>query len=222
VRFRDGWHDVKAGIVYPLVGKQRQSYVVEVGSMEQAGHKLYAEVVRRGGDPDRDLMVCVADGAPANWAQFEAHFAQRVEILDWYHATEHLWAAAKGVYGEETPETRAWEKRAESALWAGQPQKVLMMLDEATQQPKGQAAANERHYFETNQGRMQYQAYREQKYPIGSGKMESGCKQAIIARARQSGMSWTKQGLQPVLTLRAELLSGRFDEAWSLTRQRAA
>lgn len=222
VRFRDAWHEVKAGVVCPLGGAQRPSYIVEVGPMEQAGPKLYAEVVRRGGNPDRDTMVCVADGAPPNWTQFEAHFAQRVEILDWYHATQHLWAAAHGVYGEGTMEATRWEKQAENALWDGRPQEVLALLDCAAQEPAGQAAADERHYFATNQGRMAYRRYREQDYPIGSGMMESGCKQLIIARACQAGMSWTKPGLQPVLTLRAELLSGRWDQAWSLTHPRAA
>ena len=222
VRFRDGWHEVKAGVVCPLTGAQQQSYVAEVDSMEQAGHRLYAEVVRRGADPGRNLMVCVADGASCNWAQFEAHFTERVEILDWYHAMQHLWAAANGVYGQDTPEAQAWQKQAEAALWAGRPQEVLALLDQAAQQPQGHAAAEERHYFETNQKRMGYQAYRQAGYPIGSGIMESGCKQLIIARARQAGMSWSPQGLQPVLTLRAELLSSRWDQAWSLTRPRAA
>jgi hypothetical protein len=218
VRFRDGWHEVKGGLVYPLSGQQRQSYAVEVGSMDQAGAKLYAEVVRRGADPARDRMVCVADGAPPNWAQFETHFVQRTEVLDWYHATEHLWAAAHGVYGEGAAAAAAWEKQAEDALWAGHPEEVLVLLDLAMQQPKGQAAADERHYFVVNQQRMHYPQYREQGYPIGSGMMESACKQVIIARACQAGMSWSKQGLQPVLALRAELLSGRFDQAWSLTQ----
>jgi len=222
VRFRDGWHDVKAGIVHPLQGDLPQSYIVEVGSMEQAGRKLYAEVIRQGSNPDRDTMVCVADGAPTNWIQFEANFTQRVEILDWYHATEHLWAAANGVYGEGTAEAKAWEKEAESVLWTGHPEQVLELLTQAEQHPKGQAAASQQHYFETNQARMQYQAYREQAYPIGSGRMESGCKQAIVARARQAGMSWSQQGLQSVLALRAEFLNQRFDAAWALTRSRAA
>jgi hypothetical protein len=222
VRFRDGWHEVKAGVVYPLGGEQAPSYIVEVGPMERAGPKLYSEVVRRGGNPDRDTMVCVADGAPPNWAQFEAHFAQRVEILDWYHATQHLWAAAHGVYGEGTAEATRWEKQAENALWDGCPQEVLHLLDRAAQEPAGQAATDERHYFATNQERMAYRRYRAQDYPIGSGMMESGCKQVITARACQAGMSWTKPGLQPVLALRAELLSGRFDQAWSLTRPKAA
>ena len=222
VRFRDGWHEVKAGVVCPLRGKKHASYVVEVGPMEQAGAKLYAEVVRRGGHPDRETMVCVADGAPPNWAQFEVHFAQRVEILDWYHATQHLWAAAHGVYGEGTAEATRWAKQAENALWDGRPQEVLDLLDRTAQEPAGQAAGDERHYFATNQGRMAYQRYREQDYPIGSGLMESGCKQLITARACQAGMSWTKPGLQPVLALRAELLSGRWDQAWSLTRPKAA
>ncbi len=171
-------------------------------------------------------MVCVADGAPPNWAQFEAHFAHRVEtpdqIGDWYHATQHLWAVAHGVYGEGTAEAARWEKQAESALWAGRPQEVLALLERMAQESAGQAATDERHYFATNQGRMAYPRYREHGYPIGSGRMESGCKQLIIARACQAGMSWTKPGLQPVLALRAELLSGRWDQAWPLTRPSAA
>jgi hypothetical protein len=69
VHFRDGWHDVKAGVVCPIKGKQRTSYIAEVESMERAGDRLYAEVVRRGGNPDRDRMICVADGAPSVMVQ---------------------------------------------------------------------------------------------------------------------------------------------------------
>ena len=222
VRFRDGWHEVKVGAVAPLQKKPPQSYAVEVGAMEQAGEKLYAEVVRRGGDPGRDEMVCVADGAPGNWNQFALHFPRRVEVLDWYHATEHLWAAAHGVYGEGTAAAKAWEERAERALWEGRPQEVLELLAEAAREPKGEAAAAEVHYFATNRGRMLYPQYRERKYPIGSGMVESACKQVILARARGAGMSWTKEGLQPVLAVRAEFLSDRFHQAWALIHPRTA
>jgi hypothetical protein len=104
VRFDDGWHDVKAGAVFwaestlrndgsAQAQAQAQSYVVEVGSLEQAGARLYAEAVRRGIDPAEELVVCLSDGAPGNWNQFSLHFPKRVEVLDWWHAVEHLWAA---------------------------------------------------------------------------------------------------------------------------------
>jgi len=100
VRFDDGWHDVKAGVVFwaeprwdqaELVGgnARSQTYVGEVGPMEQAGARLFGEAIMRGIDPAEELVVCLGDGAPSNWSQFELHFPKRVEVLDWYNAVEH-------------------------------------------------------------------------------------------------------------------------------------
>jgi hypothetical protein len=227
--FKDGWHDVKAGVVFwarPRVGEDEiagaqaaeQSYIVEVGSLEEAGRKLYAEAVRRGIDTARDLVVCLGDGAPGNWKQFLMHFPKRVEILDWWHALDHLWAAGKGVYGEGTDETKAWVKAREAELWAGDVEAVIAALKAEANKAKGKAAADEIHYFETNAERMRYHRFRARGYPIGSGTVESACKRLIAARIRESGMIWTQRGAQAILALRAELLSDRWDEAWRDTR----
>lgn len=114
VRYQDGWHDAKAGVVfwaepaYNQAGEiegaraTHQSYVAECGSMEKAGARLSAEAWRRGIGPD-EVVVCLGDGAPSNWTQFDEHFANRVEVLDWYHAVEHLWSAGNGIFGQGTP-----------------------------------------------------------------------------------------------------------------------
>lgn len=228
--FKDGWHDVKAGVVFwarPRAGEDEiagaraedQSYIVEVGSLEEAGRKLYAEAVRRGIDPARDLVVCLGDGAPGNWKQFLTHFPKRVEILDWWHALDHLWAAAKGVFGEGTDEAAAWVKAREGELWGGNVEAVIAALKAEGDKPRGKAAADEIHYFETNKERMRYDRFRAKGYPIGSGTVESACKRVIAARIREAGMIWTQEGAQAILTLRAELLSGRWDEAWRDSRR---
>ena len=228
--FKDGWHDVKAGVVFwakPKVGGDEiagaqggeQSYVVEVGSLEEAGWKLYAEAVRRGIDTARDLVVCLGDGAPGNWKQFLMHFPKRVEILDWWHALDHLWAAGKGLYGEGTDEAKAWVKAREAELWAGDVEAVIAALKAEADKPRGKAAADEIHYFETNKERMRYDRFRACGYPIGSGTVESACKRLIAARIRESGMIWTQLGARAILALRAELLSDRWDEAWRDTRR---
>jgi hypothetical protein len=227
--FTDGWHEIQAGVVFwarPKAGKDEiagakaadQSYIVEVGSLEDAGWKLYAEAVRRGIDPGRDLVVCLGDGAPGNWKQFLLHFPKRVEILDWWHAVDHLWQAGKGVFGEGTDEAKAWVEAREAELWAGNVAAVIAALKAEAEKPKGKAAADEIHYFETNKVRMHYDQCRAAGYPIGSGTVESACKRLITARIRESGMIWTHQGAQAVLALRAELLSNRWDEAWRDTR----
>lgn len=227
VRFEDGWHDTKAGVVLWAQPKpeedrgalaQKQSYVVEVGSLEEAGERLYAEAVRRGIEPGEELVVCLADGAPGNWGQFGLHFPNRVEVLDWYHAVEHLWSAGKGVFGEGSALALTWVEGRKAELWGGKIEEVLAALAHQAKQPKGKAAQDEIHYFETNRERMRYKEFRSKGYPIGSGTVESACKRVIGARVKQAGMCWSRPGAQAVLTLRAELLSGRWEEAWQMTK----
>ena len=81
-------------------------------------------------------------------------------------------------------------------------------------------ATSEIHYFQTNRHRMRYGEFRALGYPIGSGTVESACKQVIGARLKQAGMCWSKAGAQAVLNLRTQLLSGRWDTIWPLTRPR--
>jgi hypothetical protein len=234
VRYQDGWHDTKAGVVFwaeqaydeheqsEVVGATvtaiRQSYIAEVGSMEQAGVRLSAEAWRRGIGPN-ERVICLGDGAPSNWTQFEMHFPNRVEVLDWYHATEHLWQAGNGVFGQGTPEAVGWVKRWEKELWEGRVEAVIVALNRESQREgaEGEAARAQIHYFEANKHRMRYSKYRAAGYPIGSGTVESACKRLIGARMKGAGMCWGKSGAQGVLTLRAELLSDRWEQSWSNT-----
>ena len=227
LRLADGGHEAKAGVVgwVPAAGTRgtrEQSYVCVVGALEAAGDRLEVEARRRGLDPERDPVVCLADGAPGNWAQLAAHFSQRIEILDWWHAVEHRWAAGNGVYGEGTDAAHRWVAARKARLWEGRVDLVLRALERAAREPHGEAAAAEIAYFTTNAARMAYAAFRDAGYPIGSGMVESACKRVVGARAKPAGMGWTRAGAQGVLSLRAELLSGRWDEAWPLTQPQAA
>jgi hypothetical protein len=103
-------------------------------------------------------------------------------------------------------------------LWEGRVGAVLAALKREEGNQEEQAAASEVHYFQTNQERMGYAAFRAKGYPIGSGTVESACKRVIGARLKQAGMCWTKAGAQAVLSLRAQLLSGRWETIWPLTR----
>ena len=114
--FRDGWHEVKVGVAFRTrvegeapetrVRAVGQHYRAHIGRMEQLGSQLYAEAVRRGYQAERETMVCLGDGAVTNWEQFAEHFDPRVEVLDWYHAMEHLWEAGNGLYGEKSAEAK--------------------------------------------------------------------------------------------------------------------
>jgi hypothetical protein len=234
--FRDGWHEIKVGVVgraqpVPRPGRDPgswrpgahvvgQSYIAHVGSMSGAAERLYAEVVRRGCDPAEEVVLCVGDGAPSIWNEFATHFPRRVEILDWYHAVEHLWAAGNGLFGEGTAQAGTWVAARKEELWDGDVGAVVAALQTAAEQEsRGQAAAEEVHYFAVNAGRMAYAAYRAAEYPLGSGVVESGCKQVVGQRAKGAGMRWSTRGVQAVLTLRATLLSGEWEASW-VTRPR--
>jgi hypothetical protein len=235
VRYEDGWHDTKAGVVFwaeptrDEAGESegaratRQSYVAEVGTMERAGARLAGEAWRRGIGSD-EVVVCLGDGAPSNWTQFDEHFPNRVEVLDWYHAMEHLWSAGNGIFGQGTPDAVGWVKKWEGELWEGRVEAVIVALHREGKREGvgGEAAREQIHYFETNRERMRYVEYRAKGYPIGSGTVESACKRLIGARLKGAGMCWGKPGAQGVLTLRAELLSDRWEQSWSKTRIRKA
>ena len=138
--------------------------------------------------------------------------------MDWWHAVDHLWTAGNGLFGEGSVGAKEWVDARKAELWDGEVERVIEALQGAAKEPQGKAAADEIHYFETNKERMRYKRFREAGYPIGSGTVESACKRLIGARLKQAGMCWTKKGAQPVLSLRAGLLSRRWEESWQLTR----
>ncbi len=225
--FQDGWHEVKVGVVFrPEVREnsegQREvhctapSYVVDVVSMDQLARKLYVEACKRGLKADQQLTICLGDGAPTNWKQFATHFPQRVEILDWYHAMEHVWAVAHDVYGQGSAQAQSWATAQENLLWNGRTAELLIALQDLAQQYP--AVQPQIHYFQANQARMRYDQYRASGYPIGSGPVESACKRLVGRRLKPTGMRWSPQGAEAILHLRAALLSDRWDEAWARTR----
>lgn len=223
LRLDGGWHEAKAGVIGWMPAAETRhlrevSYLSVVGSLAATGERLQLAARQRGLDPARDPVVCLADGAPGIWVQLAQHFPQRIEVLDWWHAVEHLWAAGNGVFGEGTAKAARWVAARSDRLWDGRVDLVRRALRQAAKEPHGEAAAAELAYFETNADRMDYAQFRAAGYPIASGAVESACKRVIGARTKQAGMQWTTAGAQGVLSLRAELLSERWDETWPLTR----
>ena len=124
--------------------------------------------------------------------------------------------------GQGTLEAVRWVKQWEKELWEGRVEAVVIALRRESKREgeAGEAAREQIHYFETNKERMRYCEYRGRGYPVGSGTVESACKRLIGARMKEGGMCWGKRGAQGVLTLRAELLSDRWEQSWPNTRTR--
>ena len=110
-------------------------------------------------------------------------------------------------------------KSRKDELWLGQAETVatniLALADDHPVQSK--ELTTQAGYFSRNVRRMQYQEFQENGYPVGSGTVESACKQMVGARMRGAGMRWSRPGAENMLVLRAEFLSDRWDDAWQLT-----
>ncbi len=165
-------------------------------------------------------IVKLADGANDNWTYLSSILPDGVEILDFYHAAEHLNAALGSVYGNGTVEAR---KRFEALRFvlreeADGAEKVIRALDYLRKRhPKDKEVAKELTYFRNNRHRMRYQQFAAEGLPIGSGVVEAACKTLVTQRMKQSGMRWGEDGGQAILTLRGWTQSGdRFDRAWAL------
>lgn len=231
---REGWKEAKVGCVFTydqqlkwcpqtqemieVVKASQQSYVAYLGEPEPFAKLLSAEAERRGYD-QAGQRVCLGDGAKWIWNLSSLCFPTAQEIVDWYHAVEHVWTAGQLGYGTEAAALQGWVKQRKDELWLGHVQTVVDEINALAQRNETQAPAlqTEAGYFLTNTHRMQYQEFREEGYPLGSGMVESGCKQLVTVRMKGPGMRWSRSGAENMLALRAEYLSDRWDEAWQLT-----
>jgi len=152
----------------------------------------------------------VGDGAAWIWNLAARDYPDAAHIVDWYHAKQHLCAAADLLYPNQPEQAAAWVDQHSAMLYEGQAKQIAKRLAQHTQ---SEQLLTEARYFETNHERMQYRDFESAHLPIGSGIVESGAKQAK-QRLCAPGMRWSRAGLENMLPLRAALMSGTFDQLW--------
>jgi hypothetical protein len=221
-----GWKEIKTGCVYTTrtrvsrkqpdareVRAETQSYVVALQDADTFGWHVWAEAVRRQVDAASEVVV-LGDGAHWIWNLAELHFPEATQIVDWYHASQYLWQAAPVIAGSDSAQRTAWAREQETALWEGNVAAVLAAL-----QPhagRSDAVDDAISYYTNHQHRMDYATYRARGLQIGSGTIESACKQLVSARLKLAGMIWNTTGAEAVAVVRAWLRSERWDEAMRL------
>jgi hypothetical protein len=234
---QEGWKELKIGVVFDIaVGPTKDketgeivdlahainnSYVAHLGGPDILGEKTWAEARRRGWEQAQDTAV-LGDGAPWIWNQAALHFGESHQIVDWYHAKEHLIAAARLLKQEGTAAFTRWLNSRETLLYQGHADRIAAELEKsagngATNTAELTTAAN---YFRTNHHRMNYIEMREEEWPIGSGMVESGAKQ-FKARFAGPGMRWSRTGAENLLPIRSAVLSGCFDQMWDAAQKPA-
>lgn len=226
----EGWKELKAGCVFELAqqtvidpqtreatqqGQATQlTYVAHLGGPDEFGQRLWAEAQHRGWEQASDTQV-LGDGAAWIWNLSAEFFAPRQQTVDWYHATEHLHAAAHLVHPQQELATTRWYNSAETLLFQGQAETLAFQLTQfATLLPaRAEALLTQATYFQNNKRRMNYLELREDGYLLGSGMIESGAKQ-FKARFTGPGMRWSRDGITRLIPIRAAVLSATFDELW--------
>jgi hypothetical protein len=207
---------------WPVRDEASTSYVAAIETAGDFGLRLYSEAWRRGWSRAQKKVV-LGDGAVWIWNLADQHFPNAIQIVDLYHARQHLWELAAELFGGDLRGRKRWASRLEHKLDQGKVEAVVKALREFPL-PSGELARllhNEAEYFERNAERMRYPQFRAQGLFAGSGVVEAGCKTIVGARLKQSGMFWTVRGANAILALRCNRLSGKFEDYWE-SRARAA
>jgi hypothetical protein len=230
----EGWKETKVGCVFEVALASSQdpvthetvaaaqavhnSYVAHLGGPEVAGELAWSEARRRGWEQAQDTLV-LGDGAVWIWHQAALHFGTSRQVVDWYHAKQHLSAAAALLKAEGTLAFSRWLASRETLLYQGHAARIAYELEQAAGKgsPHAAALAREAAYFQSNHLRMNYLEMCEEGWPLGSGMIESGAKQ-FKARFCGPGMRWSRKGAENLLPLRAAVLSHRFDDRWSAAK----
>jgi len=229
IRFvEEGWKEPCEGVVWwrdPVTEEDRR---LVVGDVRDKGQVL--------GTLDRFLnaamercshltVVIIADGAEWiwNWAK---QYEQAIKILDYYHLKEHLYEAGEALHGRDSGKAKQWVKRVEKGLWEGEVLETVFQLERM--KPRGSALEQEGKrdalsalatYLRNHEGLIAYAEHREQGLTIGSGAVESTCKQLFNMRLKGPGMFWSVPGAQAVIHNRCTLLSGQWDQLWQPPEQ---
>ena len=179
---------------------------------------------------ERDFseVVVICDGKPSLWKAIDQDpcYSNATQILDFFHAAEHLSRAAEAIFGKSNQKAERWYGKYRALLLEdeGGLDSLLRSLRYYRRQLR---SASERHktidrvtrYVGRNRERMRYAEFRARGLPIGSGVVEAACKSIVGARLKRSGMRWTREGGQHVLNLRTRARSGEWPSFWNTYHQ---
>ncbi len=216
---KEGWKELKVGLIGDVVSidPPESSVIPEVHTVPRAYLAVLGEVeafapvlVRTAqafGFFETERSSIPADGAAWIWGIADRYFPQSTQIVDCYHARQHLAEAAQARFPDQPAQAAAWLHDQSDVLFEGS---LASLLDELNQAGLSEFA----HYFQTHQARMRYLDFQEAGLPIGSGSVESEVKQ-FKQRLAGPGMRWSRPGAERMIPIRAAVLDNSFDARWA-------
>ena len=223
--------EAKLGCVFTQTTWDQAGYAIRdsdsttyTGALETAvefGKRIYREALKRGWSRAKKKVV-IGDGAEWIWNLVAEHFPGAIQIVDLYHACQHLWEVARRLHPNNEGNQKTWMKIHQKLLEKGKIEKLVLSLRsmDADNPDVAEKIRTEADYFAKNAERMRYPQFRRQHLFVGSGVIEAGCKTVIGSRLKRSGMFWTVRGANAILALRCCHLNRRFEDYWE--RRRAA
>ena len=208
---------------FPIRDPESTTYTGAIEVVEEFGKRIYAEASNRGWSRAAKKVV-MGDGAEWIWNLAEPYFPGAVQIVDLFHARQHLWELARKLYPNDAVSQKAWIKVHQRRLLdKGKIEKLVVGLRSivSTNPEVVEKIRTEAAYFERNAERMRYPKFRRQHLFVGSGVIEAGCKTVIGSRLKQSGMFWTVRGANAIIALRCCQLNNRFEDYWEAHRPAA-
>jgi len=210
--------ECKLGVVYEAKPDQAgqdamltsRAYTATLENAEAFGPQLATLAHQQGHHQTQDVVV-LADGAAWIWQIAGKQFTQAKQIVDFYHASQHLAQVAEARFGENTTEGKAWLSARQAELLDDAVETVLANLKAWQPSNAGKKELRRTTYnsFARNAARMRYKSFREKGYYIGSGVVEAGCKQVVTQRLKLTGMHWRQETAEAMLALRANQLSSQ-------------
>ena len=204
---------------YAIRDPDSTTYVGAIETAEEFGRRIYPEAWKRGWSR-AEKKVVLGDGAEWIWNIANQHFPGAIQIVDLFHARQHLWGLARKLYPNQEAEQRRWMMIHQDMLDGGKIEDLVPAL-RSIDSPNPELAEKIRiqvGYFGNNAERMRYPKFRGQHLFVGSGVIEAGCKAIIGSRCKQSGMFWTVRGANAILALRCCQFNGRLEQYWEARR----
>jgi hypothetical protein len=217
--------DAKLGCVFTQTGWDSDGYAIRdpdstsytgaIETAEEFGKRIYVEAWKRGWSRAAKKVV-LGDGAEWIWNLADQHFPGATQIVDLFHAREHLWEVARKLHPNDEAQQKRWMMLHQDLLDRCQIKKLVASLRsiQTSSIELADRLRTEADYFVKNARRMRYPKFRRQHLFVGTGVIEAGCKTVIGSRLKQSGMWWTVRGANAILALRCCHLNNRFESYW--------
>lgn len=215
------WHWVYGGTCFRLNQRVEtaggrstllsRGYAMTRGGVDALKQQLWAEAMRHGLGRANQVLI-VADGAVWIWNLAGDRFPGARQRVDFYHVSQHLWAVAHTLHPDDEAAARAWVEPMLTKLKEDCSCEVIMELEQLRERLEGsqqEKVGKEIHYLQSHRERMDYGTAREKGEPLGSGAMESTCRQ-YQCRFKRTGQFWSQAGDEALMCLETFRRNGRW------------